>query len=101
MLTSKHLREKLFWKHFPDLEYSKIGPLSHYLFRGTKNLAGVGALQLVTHLCPSVAFQKQHFYKHFILIRLPCLPYLDLIDCNLKPMRNQVPEAGQQERPHS
>lgn len=40
VLTSKHLREKLFWKHFPDFEYSKIGPLSHYLFRGTKNLAG-------------------------------------------------------------
>lgn len=53
VIISKPLREKLFWKHFLDLEYSKMESLSCYLFIGTKSKAGVEALlTAVTRLHP-------------------------------------------------
>lgn len=51
VVISKPLREKWFWKHLPDSEYSKTETWSCYLFKGTKSTAGVGALQIaVIHL---------------------------------------------------
>lgn len=98
MLFSRRLREKLFWKHLLDTEYSKMGLLSCYLFKGT---AGVGVLlTAVTSLHPFRRFQKWHL-SYFCFDRLSCLPYLGLPEYNLKAIRNWVPKAGLQEHPHS